>query len=83
MASLTEPDNSNPLELTARDLSRITKSIPCGDKNFQQHFLFEGLRLDVCDFKSIEYDKKESKPVRSLYYILLCNLSYLSIPALN
>ena len=64
---MAEPDNSsNPLELTDRDLSKLTRTIPCGDKTFQQHFVFEGLRLDICDFKSIEYDKKESKPVRSV-----------------
>ena len=69
MASLTEPDNSNPLELTARDLSQLTKSIPSGDKTFQQHFVIEGLLLDICDFKRIEYDKKDSEPVRSSCYI--------------
>ena len=63
---MAKPDNdSNPLELTDRDLSQLTKSIPCGDKTFRQHFVFEGLGLNNSNFKSIEYDKKESRPVRS------------------
>ena len=67
MASLTEPDNSsNPLELTDRDLSQLTKTIPCGDKTFRQHFVIEGLHLTDCELKRIVHDKKDSEPVRSL-----------------
>ena len=69
MASLTELDCSNPLELTARDLSHLTKTIPCGDKTFQQHFVIEGLELTTCDFKRIQHDKKDSEPVRRFCYI--------------
>ena len=70
MASLTEPDNSlNPRELTDRDLSQLTKTIPCGDKTFRQHFVIEGLQLTDCELKRIVHDKRDSEPVRRFCYI--------------
>ena len=70
---MAEPDNPSNLELTDRDLSQLTRTIPCGEKTFRQHFVIEGLQLTACDFKRIEHDKKDSEPVRNLYYFLLYN----------